>query len=334
MALDFHFLATLSETPSVATACGPVLNLVRRWLDRRCHFHFAADSHALITFRGVMPRDLRTLFVSHVDEIGGVVLKPAEDGWYETRHWGCTAEDFVLARLQAFDYLAGDAAEAYPIEAVVREEPNGHSRVLVRGERVRPYRTAWTFFQRAEFDGDLVEGKALDPRGAVLAVLSAFREMGDPSVGVLLVMAEECAMEVAEKAVVFLQRECPNLKLIVNADVPDLRNLYDAQLDLPAIRIFEGRSMIDPSFGIDVAERLEKAGVPFHLTASLSGSQTPLFAPLAPCVSVAIPGAYVHTDHTRMSLTGMERTVRLLQSIHKLSVGYSTHDPPPDSDGP
>ena len=52
-------------------------------------------------------------------------------------------------------------------------------------------------------------------------------------------------MDVARKAVTFLQKRAPRLKLIVNADVPERHNLGAARLDLPAIRIFEGRNFID-----------------------------------------------------------------------------------------
>jgi putative aminopeptidase FrvX len=128
-------------------------------------------------------------------------------------------------------------------------------------------------------------------------------------------MAEECAMDVARKAVTFLQRRAPALRLIVNADVPWIENLSEGQLDLPAIRIFEGRNFIDPSFGIRVAEVMEARGVAFHLSAARSGSQTLLFSPLAPTLSIALPSEGIHLPRYRMSLTGAERCAALLTAI-------------------
>jgi hypothetical protein len=128
-------------------------------------------------------------------------------------------------------------------------------------------------------------------------------------------MAEECAMDVARKAVTFLGRHAPNLELIANADVPGLRNLGEARLDLPAIRVYEGRNFIDPAFGIRVADVLQAKGVAFHLSAARSGSQTILFTPLAPTLSIALPSDGVHLPRVQMSLAGTERCVALLRAI-------------------
>ncbi len=131
----------------------------------------------------------------------------------------------------------------------------------------------------------------------------------------MLVMAEECAMDVARKGVAFLQRHAPNLQLIANADVPWINNLGEGRLDLPAIRVFEGRNFIDPSFGIRVAETLQRQGVELHLSAAKSGSQTLLFTPLAPTLSIALPSEGVHLPRVQMSLQGTERCVALLKAI-------------------
>ena len=63
-------------------------------------------------------------------------------------------------------------------------------------------------------------------------------------------------MDVARKGVAYLQRNAPNVGLIVNADVPGLANLAESRLELPAIRVFEGRNFIDPFFGIGLSDRL------------------------------------------------------------------------------
>jgi len=318
MELDTSFLAALSEAPSVATACGPVVNLVRGWLGQRARTDLCPDSHLLVTAPGKRVSDLRCLLVSHMDEIGGCVLGQRDDASYDTRWWGCHPERYAAADLQAMDYLAEHAGEAFAVAAdlVGDEDPPVP---ILRGDGIRPYRTVWTFREAARADGDWVEGKALDPRATVFAVLSALLQVNDPAVGVLLVMAEECAVDMARKAVTMLHREARSLRLIVNADVPAAQNLCDADPAKPAIRVFEGRGMVDPWFGIRVADRLTRAGLAFHLTAARTGSQTPLFSPLAPTISVALPGEGVHTARARMSLTGVRRCIELLCALAELS---------------
>jgi putative aminopeptidase FrvX len=316
--LDWQFLQRLSDTPSVATACRPIVTEVRRWLGPRAHTELCPDSYLLVTPPAARLGDIRVLFVAHMDEIGGIALGPYGGGAYHTRHWGCNQERYAGAALQAMDYLAEDVAGAFPIEAALvgdEEEPS----LIVRGGGIRPYRTAWTFRETARVDGDVIEGKALDPRATLFAVLTAMLEADDPAVGVLLVMAEECAMDMARKAVALLQREAHSLKLIINADVPDRANLWDADLEAPAIRIVEGRNLVDPEIGIRMAERMVQDGVVCHLTAARSGSQTPLFSPLAPTVSVALPGDGIHTARSRMRLKGIERCVHLLCALARAS---------------
>lgn len=313
MALDQSFLCELADVPSVATACGPVLNTIRRTLQRKCHMHVVADSHALVTFRGVLPRELRLLLVCHVDEIGGVVLGQAGDGTYHTRWWGAPPEVFAGEPLQAWDYLAAEAFTSN-VQGVTVDEAEEVS-LRLAGDEIRSYRTAWTFARSSEIADGWITGKALDPRAALFAVLSAFWELRDPSIGVLLVMAEECCMDQARKAVQFLMSEGVMLRGIVNVDVPDVRNLEAGSLETPYLRLWEGRRMVDPSFALDVAQRLKAAGIWCPITASRTGSQTSLFQPLAPCLSVALPGDNVHTAHTRVNLTAIDRTVRLLCAI-------------------
>ena len=52
-----------------------------------------------------------------------------------------------------------------------------------------------------------------------------------------------------------------------------------------------------------------------HLSAARSGSQTLLFTPLAPTLSIALPSDGVHLPRVKMSLRGTERCTALLQSI-------------------
>lgn len=268
------------------------------------------DGFCLFQKEGATPRELRTVLVAHMDEIGGVSYGPHEGGWLNARFWGNTPDVFLNAKLQGFDYLS-ESQDTFPIEAKKIDD----ERIAIRGDGVRPYRTAWTFQELTTYDNDLFEGKALDPRATLYAVAEAVRELNRPDVGALCVMAEECAMDVARKAVTFLQRHSPDLDLVVNADVPWINNLGEGRLDLPAIRIFEGRNFIDPAFGIALSEKLLEKDVAFHLSSARSGSQTLLFTPLARTVSVALPSDGVHMPRVRMSLTGLERCVTLLKEI-------------------
>ena len=312
--MDQDFLVALTEIPSVGTACGPVLNLLADHFGSGYDRTQVQDGFCLFQKSGARPEEIRAVFVAHVDEVGGCAYGPRPEGGFHARCWGNKPEVFANARLQGFDYLEEDAGNAFPIQSEVIEV-NEESRLALLGDRIRPYRTAWTFQESTRISGDVIEGKALDPRVTAFAVAEAVLALNDQSIAALFVMAEECAMDVARKAVTFLQRRAPDLRLIVNADVPGIENLGEGRLDLPAIRIFEGRNFIDPAFGIRVSDRLAAQGVEFHLSAARSGSQTLLFTPIAPTLSIALPSAGVHLPRVQMSLRGTERCISLLTAI-------------------
>jgi putative aminopeptidase FrvX len=315
--IDLEFLKTLTEVPSVGTACGPTIRLLTERFGTDFTRTVVPDGFCLFQPAGATPDALRVIFVAHMDEIGGCVYGPrpeAQGGGYLARVWGNRPGIFAYSSLQAFDYLTESAEDAYPVrgELVRGAEEN---RLVLHGDRIRPYRTVWTFAEETTYDGDVIEGKALDPRVTLYAVVEAVRALNNPAIGAMLVMAEECAMDVARKGVAFLQRHAPNVQLIANADVPWIDNIGEGQLDLPAIRIFEGRNFIDPSFGIRVADTLAAQGVEFHLSAARSGSQTLLFTPLAPTLSIALPSDGVHLPRVKMSLHGTQRCLDLLTAI-------------------
>lgn len=311
---DTTFLKTLTEVPSVGTACGPMVNTVTRWFGDGWTRTLVPDAFCLFQKAGAEPEKLRVVFIAHLDEIGGCAYGPRAEGGYHSRCWGNVPEIFANATLQAFDYLAEEASETFPVqgEAVTVGEER---RLALHGEGIRPYRTVITFREETTFAGDTIEGKALDPRVTTYAVMEAVRALDSPEVGALFVMAEECAMDVARKAVTFLSRRAPDLRLIANADVPWIENIGEGRLDLPAIRIFEGRNFIDPSFGIRVTDVLQSQGVELHLSAARSGSQTLLFTPLAPTLSIALPSDGVHLPRVKMSLKGTDRCIALLEAI-------------------
>lgn len=309
--VDRAWLKRLTEAPSVGTACGPVLAVLEERFGAGWRMTLAQDGFCLFTRADAEPEALEVVMVAHVDEIGGCVYGARADGGFETRCWGNAPAVFAGAELQAFDWLAGADPDAGPVRAHVVTEGEDE-RLALTGERIRPYRTAWTFREETTFDDGFVEGKALDPRATVYAVAEAVRGAGDGRVGALFVMAEECAMDLARKAAAYLQARCPRLRLVANADVPAVRNLGEARLDMPAIRVFEGRNFVDPSFGIQTAERLGELGGVLHLSAARSGSQTYWFTPLASTLSVALPAEGVHLPRGRASLLGIARCADLL----------------------
>lgn len=311
--IDHDFLKAFTEVPSVGTACNPVLNLLTARLGSAWSRRWVSDGYALYQRRIGRLEDLKVIFITHVDEVGGIVFGGHGES-FVTRCIGNTPQVFAEAHLQGFDYLAESGEEAFAVKGEVA--PVGsEDRLLLSGGGIRPYRTAFTFLQETVFQGDTIAGKALDPRVTAYAAMEAALALDSPEVGLLFVMAEECAKDVARKAVTLLQQSATSLRLLINADVPGIQNIGEGQLDLPAIRIFEGHNFIDPMFGIRMADQMEAEGVEFHLSAARSGSQTVLFTPLAPTLSIALPSVGVHLPSVTMSLRGTERCITLLRAL-------------------
>ena len=317
------FLKAITEAPSVGTACNPMLKVLDAHFGEDYERYFASDAFCIYRRKDTWIEDIEAVFIAHLDEVGGNVLSEQTkgSGAFLTSVWG-NLPTIYEGELQAFDYLAETGEEAFPVTGtveLVEEEP----RLILRGKGIRPFRTVFTFRETTTFQGDIIEGKALDPRVTTAAVAEAVTLLNSSinpnphsgKVAAVFVMAEERCMDVAKKAVTYLQRHAPSLKLVVNADVPGIQNLTEGQLEMPAIRIFEGRNFIDPMFGIRMAEKLKAKRVKFHLTASRSGSQTLLFTPLAPTISVALPSEGVHLPRVKMSLLGYKRCIKLLVAI-------------------
>lgn len=311
--IDKDFLKELTEIPSVATACGPVIQLLSEHLSSGYNRTLVDDGFCLFVKKGTPVNQLKTVFVSHIDEIGGCSTYERAHGVFFTRFWGNAAQIFAGANLQAYDYLSCDVTETFAVESRVESMEQGEV-LLILGDGIRPYRTAWTFKEETIFDGDVVEGKALDPRATNYAAIEAVGMIDSQKVGLLFVMAEECS-DVARKAVEYLRYNAPNLQYVINADVPGINNIERGSLDRPVIRIFEGRNLVDPTFGIRVTEICQSRGLEFELSGSKSGSQTGLFIPIAKTISVALPSEGVHLPRVKMSLKGIERTVALLKAI-------------------
>jgi len=315
----FDELKALAEAPGVATACGPVTTVLRRLLTGWA-FREVPDGFFLATPAGTGLGALRLLYVTHVDEVGGWVLFPDEEGRFGTGLIGNRPEAFAGHALQAFRYDAQDAGETIPcIGEVVGD------RLVLRGvdgegaPPLQPLRMFWTFREELRVEGDCISGKALDPRVTVYCAVAAARRLARPDAGLLFCYAEECSRGPAEKAAEFCRRSLPALEVVVNADVPGLQNIAGVAPDEAAIRPLEGRGLIDPVFSLSLYERLRERGVEVQLAAAASSSETTTFVPLARAVSVALPSVGVHQARVDMSVRGMHRCIALLEAIGELT---------------
>jgi len=209
----FGELKALSEVPSVATACGPVTGVLRRLLPGY-DFLDVPDGFFLAYPTGSALEELRVLYVTHVDEIGGWVLMPEGDGRFGAWLIGNRPEAFAGTPLQAFRYDAVDAGAAIPCVGEVTEKQlasfpergGDEARLLLRGDGLEPFTMFWTFREELRVEGDRISGKALDPRVTVYCAVAAARRLGRRDLGLLFCYAEECSRGPAQKASVFCRR--------------------------------------------------------------------------------------------------------------------------------
>jgi putative aminopeptidase FrvX len=313
MPLELDELKALSELPSVATACGPAREFLRSLLP---HYAFTEvpDGGLVALPRGTAAEQVRLLFVTHVDEIGGFVSFP-EEGGFGARLIGNRAEAFADRPLQAFRYDAVDASGTIPCRGRVGDD----GRLILEGAGLEPLTMLWTFQEPFRVEGDVISGKALDPRVTVYCAVEAARRLGRADLGLIFCYAEECSRNPAAKLVEHARRQMSSLELVVNADVPGLGNIVGIGLEEVAIRPFEGGDLIDPCFSLRLYERLRERGVEVKLGVAESRSQTSMFVPVASAVSVALPSHGVHQARVEMSRTGVERCVALLQAIGEIA---------------
>jgi putative aminopeptidase FrvX len=255
----------------------------------------------------------RLLFITHVDEIGGFVLFPEEDG-FGTRLIGNRAEAFANTPLQAFRYDATGADQALTCRGRATED----GRLILEGEGLEPLTMVWTFREPFRVEDDLISGKALDPRVTVYCAVEAARRLQRRDLALLFCYSEECSWTAAAKLAEYVRRRMPNVETIVNADVPGLNNLAGVTLEDAAIRPFERGVLIDPCFSLRLYEQLRARGVEVRLGVAASGSQTSVFAPLARTVSVAVPSRGVHQSRVEMSRTAVARCAQLLAAIGEI----------------
>jgi hypothetical protein len=157
----FDELKALSEVPSVATACGPVTGVLRRLLPGYA-FLEVPDGFFLAYPTGTALAELRVLYVTHVDEIGGWVLMLEGDGRFGAWLIGNRPEAFAGTPLQAFRYDSVDASAAIPCVGEVTEKQlasfpergGDEARLLLRGDGLEPFTMFWTFREELRVEGD------------------------------------------------------------------------------------------------------------------------------------------------------------------------------------
>jgi putative aminopeptidase FrvX len=318
--INMDFLKAITEIPSVGTACLPVLKLLENRLSGTHTALIVPDGFCLFYKKGTDPGQIRTVFVSHVDEIGGIVTGIMEPGKYLTEYWGNEAAAFTGSPLIGYDYLSQDCFGTFPVIPEVVGTGRGE-RIVLSGRNCKPFRTAWTFGTETRFRDGWVTAKALDPRATAYALLETMLALADDRIGILYIMAEECSILPAQKAVEFIRKAMPGLSVVINADVPDIGNLEGEETDLPSIRLMERGTLIDPYFGLSIVEKLQKEKLRFGLSTSRSASQTRNFTPVARTISIALPCQSTHTAEGTMRLGLIEACIELLAAAAEKSLG-------------
>lgn len=315
--MAYEELCILSELPGVATACGPVTAYLRRQLPD-FHLTEARDGFLFARPAETGPAEVRLLLVTHIDEVGGLVLFPHGEGSWETLLVGRHPEDFVGPELQAFPYGATEASPTWPCWGELDEEGQC---LILRGEGLQPFKTFFTFRTRCEVTEDTICGKALDPRAAVYCLLETARCLVRRDFGLLFCYAEETGSPIStQKGVHFVTGHLPGLQVIVNVDCPDLRSVAGVQFEEAALRLIEAGSLIDPTYTLDIHDRLAQTGFPVPLVIGASASETRFFAPLAPTLSVILPVIGIHSHCSDVNQAAVECCLELLQALAEVTL--------------
>ncbi|HPZ10151.1 MAG TPA: hypothetical protein PL110_18815 [Candidatus Eremiobacteraeota bacterium] len=313
---------------SVGTACGPAVKWVRERLSdwpvymvedgfimsfytgNINEYHKESEKGVLVpSLAPEILKNIKILYVAHLDEIGGIVMLPESTG-FRTRIIGNIPQVFANRPLLAMDYLDKDGSTVRPCRGWINKDE-----LFVEGENFEPLRTVFTFNEKTTVQDGWINGKALDPRLTAYAVIEAAYYMKRPDVAVMLVFAEECSIYAAKKGSCFAHDMFPSLSLVVNCDVPGLKNIEGGKLDQCIMRLYEGRTFIDPSFGIPIYDELIKHGCRLTMASTLTGSQTFLFIPQCHTISLGIAEEEAHAARTRASLSALEDLIEVLITI-------------------
>jgi putative aminopeptidase FrvX len=308
-------LCKFCDLISVGTACGPAVKWAREKLDTWTSYMEEDGFLLLLPPEGKMEH-IKILYVAHIDEIGGIVMSPAAAGrGFKTRIIGTSPQAFSERPLIAMDYLDNDGNSVRECSGIM-----SGGDLLVSGKDLQPFRTVFTFDEKTSVYGEWIEGKAIDPRVTACGVIEAASMMKRSDVAVMLVFAEECSMFAAKKGAYFAADRFTSLSLIVNCDVPGFKNVEGGHIEKCIIRLYEGKNLIDPSFGIAIYEKLVKKGCTLSMGATLTGSQTSLFIPLCHTISLAVPAEEAHVARTRASLKALEDLIKVLVTIPEVAI--------------
>ena len=307
-------LCEFCDLISVGTACGPAVKWAREKLGTWTSY-MEEDGFLLLLPPESKMENIKILYVSHIDEIGGIVMSPAAAGkGFKTRIIGTMPQAFSERPLIAMDYL-GDGSSMKDCRGIM----NG-GELLAYGKDLQPFRTVFTFDEKTSLSGEWIEGKAIDPRVTAFGVIEAASMMKRSDVAVMLVFAEECSMFAAKKGAYFANKKLTSLSLMVNCDVPGFKNVVGGHIEQCIMRLYEGNNLVDPSFGITVYEKLIKNGCTLSMGATLTGSQTSLFIPLCHTISLAVPAEEAHVARTRASLRALEDLIKVLVTIPDVAI--------------
>jgi putative aminopeptidase FrvX len=307
--------------PAVSTACGAATTFLRGQL-AGWQFEDVEDGGLLALPPRSSPQAIRLLFVTHIDEIGGLVGPEVSPGVHRARYWGAPPAAFA-GDLQAFRFDS-TAAHGTPCVGIPMGGELETERALhLHGEGLQPSRMFFTFDQSSRIEGGDLLAKAIDPRATAWAALEAARELSRPEVGLLFCYAEECSPLAAAKVATVAHHRFPNLEYVVNADVPAPGNIEGCAVGEVALRHMEGTRQIDPCFSLRVYESLEARGADIRLAVARTGSQTAAFVPYARCLSIALPAEEIHTRRARIPLSAIDHCGTVLREIAGLLLSDS-----------
>jgi len=302
-------LIKITELPGVATACGIPTSYIQTVL-LNYDFQICVDGYLLATPKGVSSDGIKSVYVTHLDEIGGMITEETEKGVYETKLF-CSAESIAYRQVALYRY---DATSENDI--IIGETEMDGDKLIVRSEEISPHVYFFTYNEKTVIRGDTVTGKALDPRAAAYCLMRVAEKIERRDIGFLFAFAEEVGAYGARKAASHFQRTLPNLNAVINVDLPILGNVSGLGLEDVGIRIIEsGRVPIDPCSTLAAYEKLQAEGVEVKLTTARTGSQTSIFTSSWLGLSIAFPVRCGHTARGTISMKAVEKCEKLLLAL-------------------
>lgn len=192
--------------------------------------------------------------------------------------------------------------------------------LILHGQGLEPFKTFFTFRTRCEVTEDTICGKALDPRAAVYCLMKTAQRLARQDFGLLFCYAEETGSIIStQKGVHFVTGHLPSLQTIINVDCPDLRSVAGVQFEEVALRLIEAGNLIDPIYTLDIRDRLARRGLSVPLAIGASASETGLFAPLVPTLSVILPIIGIHLHRGDVNQAAVERCLELLRALAEVT---------------